>query len=58
MKSPVQRVRVTLKTAREIAWESFEAPSESTVMAIFHRLCVEADLSPFDMPRQEPAAVH
>lgn len=58
MKSPVQRVRVTLKTAREIAWESFEAPTEETVMAIFHRLCVEADLEPFETPRQERSTVH
>lgn len=41
-----QRVKKQLDAAREIAWEAFHEPSEETVMAIFHRLCVERDLLP------------
>lgn len=51
-----QLVREQLTKAREIAWDAFECPSEETVMAVFHRLCVESDVEPVESP-QEMAGV-
>ena len=48
------RVRALLKEARAIAWEAFDPPSEDTVIAVFQRLCLEADSAPGPMP-DDPA---
>lgn len=32
-----------LQSAQEIARRTFEQPSDDAVMAVFHRLCLEAD---------------
>lgn len=58
-KNPAERVRAQLTLAREIAWDAFENPSEETVMAVFHRLCMEQDCEPFEeVPVAQGVTVH
>lgn len=57
--NPAARVRKQLTVAREMAWEAFESPSEETIMAVFHRLCVEQDVEPVESPQEfDGATVH
>lgn len=49
-----EQVRRKLRSARELAWEAFDAPSEDTVMMLFSRICADIEL---EMPETETEGI-
>ena len=58
MTSAYSLVREKLEMAQDIARQAFEDPSEDAVMAVFSRLCMEADLMPDCSSERIGAMVH
>lgn len=54
-----EQVRRKLRAARELAWDAFDAPSETTVMMLFSRICADIELEPIESePEALGATVH
>lgn len=58
MTSAYSLVREKLEMAQDIARQAFDDPSEDAVMAVFNRLCMEADLLPEGAQEETVWTVH
>jgi len=56
LSSAVESVDAKLELAEDLARRRFENPSDDAVLAIFHRLCFEADTRSLPVGRQQVSA--